>query len=181
MRNFRQLAAGSLLIALLGLQGCVGIATNTTTLVVKSADREDLRPLAELGDALAQFELGKSYCCMGPGFDTQTATVWLCKSARQGNTDAMYELGRIYQGDVSRSPAPGQKLMRALKAQTSMTHAMMWLALAAQMEHTEAADELADLEANEEISLQNEAMAMLTSWRNQACEYQQVFPDHADN
>ena len=168
-------------VCVVGLQGCVGVAANTSTLAIKSAARDDLRPLAESGDAAAQYELGKSYCCMGPGFDTQTATEWLCESARQGNADAMYELGRIYRGDVSRTPAPGQKLMRALKAETSMSHAMMWLALAAQMEHAGAAADLADLESSEDATVQKEAMAMQANWQEQACEYGQVFPGEADN
>lgn len=160
MNPRKQVALVAMAICALVLQGCVGVAANTSTLAIKSAARDDLRPLAEAGDAAAQYELGKSYCCMGPGFDTQTATEWLCKSAHQGNADAIYELGRIFRGDVSRTPAPGQKLMRALKAESSMSHAMMWLALASQMGHAEAGEGLADLESSEDVTVQKEAMAM---------------------
>ncbi len=130
------------------LTGCVGAAMSASTLAVKSGPRQELQPLAESGDSAAQYELGKSYCCMGVGFDTQTATEWLCKAARQGNADAMYELGRIYQGDVSRTMAPGQKLMQAMNAKESRPHAYLWLSLAASADHPDARARLAKLKKN---------------------------------
>jgi len=166
----------ALYTVLVFLCGCVAVATNSTTLAVKSAPRDELRPLAEDGDAQAQYELGKSHCCMGPGFDTQTATAWLCKSAHQGNADAMYELGRIYLGEISRTPAPGQKLRRAMTAKESLAHAHMWLSLASQMGHAEAKEAL--LKLQEKIGKEERAYAieMTDTWQDQPCEYGQVFP-----
>lgn len=158
------------------LAGCVAVATNSTTLAVKSAPRDELRPLAEDGDAQAQYELGKSYCCMGPGFDTHTATEWLCKSAHQGNTGAMYELGRIYLGEISRTPAPGQKLRRAMTAKESPAHAHMWLSLAAQADHADAKEALLKLEKKINEKERARAIEMNDTWQDQLCEYDQVFP-----
>lgn len=163
------------LVAAMYLTGCVGAAMSASTLAVKSGPREELQPLAEAGDSAAQYELGKSYCCMGVGFDTQTATEWLCKAARQGNADAMYELGRIYQGDVSRTLAPGQKLMQAMNAKESRPHAHLWLSLAASAEHPDARERLVKLTKN--ISENDGVIAnrLKEAWRNAPCEYEKVF------
>ena len=157
------------------LSGCVGAAMNASTLAVKSAPRDELLPLAEAGDSSAQYELGKSYCCMGVGFDTQTATEWLCKAARQGNADAMYELGRIYDGDVSRTMAPGQKLMRAVRAKESPAHAYLWLSLAALADHPEAQERLAELRKKMSDGDGVIADRMREAWRVAPCEYNEVF------
>lgn len=160
----------------LALGGCVAAAVNTTTLAVKSSGRDDLRAAAEAGDAVAQYELGKSYCCMGVGFDTQTATRWFCRAARQENRDAMYELGRIYRGDISRTPAPGQKIRRAMSAKTSDAHAYRWLARAAAADHAEAGRLLADLERDISPADRDAAAALDLDWRAAPCEYGEVFP-----
>ena len=157
------------------LSGCVAAAVNTTTIAVKSAPRGELQPQAEAGDANAQYELGKSYCCMGPGFDTQTATEWFCKSARQGNADAMYELGRVYLGDVSRSPAPGQKLLRAISAKRNSTSAYLWLSRAAANNHTDAVAKLDNLKGSISADELAEAINLDASWPNVPCEYSDVF------
>lgn len=161
--------------AVVGLSGCVAAAVNTSAIAVKGAPRSELRPKAEAGEAAAQYELGKSYCCMGPGFDTQVATEWYCKAAYQGNADAMYELGRVYLGDVSRSPAPGQKLRRALSAKKSPPHAHLWLSRAALSEHADAQQLFVKLEkdiADEDLTT---AERFASTWREVACEYDDVF------
>lgn len=157
------------------LAGCVGAAMSASTLAVRAAPREELRPLAEAGDSAAQYELGKSYCCMGAGFDTQTATEWLCKSARQGNADAMYELGRIYDGDVSRTMAPGQKLMQAVRARESAAHAYLWLSLAASVDYPEAQQRLAGV--RKKISVNDGVVVerLREAWQDAPCEYDDVF------
>jgi TPR repeat protein len=164
------------LITLLALlSGCIGAAINTSTLAVKAADRDALRTLAEAGDSIAQYELGKSYCCTGPGFSSQTGTEWLCKSAHQGNADAMYELGRIDLGDISRSPAPGQKLRHMISSRKSPAHAFVWLSLASHTNHADAKKLLAELEENISVAERAEAARMMPGWQTMECEYNQVF------
>ena len=157
--------------------GCVGAAVNTTTYAVKSASRDELQPVAESGDADAQYELGKSYCCMGPGFDTQTATEWLCKAARQNNAKAMIELGRIYLGDVSRTAAPGQKILRAVSAKEAKAVAHVWLSRASAAGNENAGERLTKL--SEKMTTQDfqKAQAMAEKWPDVPCEYNDVFGD----
>ncbi len=170
------LAVCVLLIAVAsGLSGCVAAAVNTTTIAVKSAPRDELRPQAEAGDAVAQYELGKSYCCMGPGFDTQTATEWLCKAARQENREAMLELGRIYLGDVSRSAAPGQKLLRAISAKEAKPVAYVWLTRASNNGHEKAQEWLDKLTTRMTEEDLRRADGIDAKWPNVPCEYNQVF------
>lgn len=171
----RELAIIALLLSATACAGCVGAAMSASTLAVKSAPRDELLPLAEAGDSSAQYELGKSYCCMGVGFDTQTATEWLCKAARQGNADAMYELGRIYDGDVSRTLSPGQKVMQALQAKESPVHAYMWLSLATSIDYPAAKDRLAKV--RKKIKSGDDAIAnrLKEAWQRAPCEYDEVF------
>lgn len=164
-----------LIVMAVVLSGCVAAAVNTTAIAVKSAPRGELQPQAEAGDANAQYELGKSYCCMGPGFDTQRATEWFCKSARQGNADAMYELGRVYLGDVSRSPTPGQKLLRAISAKRDHANAYLWLSRAAAADHPDAVAKLDELKNSINDDDLSEATNLDASWPNVPCEYSDVF------
>lgn len=57
----------------------------------------ELRPLAERGDAWAEYELGLLFS-MGLGVprDLERAAVWLKKSAAQGNAHAQNDLGTLY-------------------------------------------------------------------------------------
>ncbi len=164
-----------LVAAASGLSGCVAAAVNTTTIAVKSAPRDELRPQAEAGDAVAQYELGKSYCCMGPGFDTQTATEWLCKAARQENREAMLELGRIYLGDVSRSVAPGQKLLRLVSAKEAKPIAYVWLTRASANGHPKAEEWLRELASRMTDEDLRRAGEFDQEWPSIPCEYDQVF------
>ena len=55
------------------------------------------RPLAEQGDALAQFGLGLMYRDgKGVPQDTQEAVKWYRKAAEQGNAQAQFNLGLMY-------------------------------------------------------------------------------------
>lgn len=153
---------------------CVGAAVNTGTYAVKSASRDELRPLAESGDADAQYELGQSYCCMGPGFDTQTATEWLCRAAKQEDARAMVELGRIYLGDVSRTAAPGQKLLQAVSAREARAIAYVWLSRASISGHENAADRLARLSTRMTPDDLRLAQSLDERWPDVPCEYDEV-------
>lgn len=164
----------SVLVALFA-SGCVGAAVNSTTYAVKAAPRAELEPLAEAGEAEAQYELGKSYCCMGPGFDTQTATEWLCRAARQKNREAMLELGRIYLGDVSRTAAPGQKLLRAVSAKEAKPVAYVWLTRASDNGHEKAQEWLGRLTTRMTEEDLRRAEEFDKKWPDVPCEYNQVF------
>ena len=58
-----------------------------------------LRPLAEEGNAKAQFHLGRMYAFgQGVGQDPREAVAWYRKAAEQGNADAEYVLAVIGRG-----------------------------------------------------------------------------------
>jgi len=117
---------------------------------------------------------------MGPGFDTQVATEWLCKAARQDHAGAMFELGRIYAGDVSRTLAPGQKVMKALRAQRSTRHALMWMMLAEQHGNEGAVAKLEAFRKDAAENVAREAEVMAAAWQSEACEYREVFPQTSE-
>lgn len=55
------------------------------------------RYAAEGGDAEAQYQMGKAHCCgKRPYYNTYRALKWYCKAAKQGQRDAMMEVGKIY-------------------------------------------------------------------------------------
>jgi TPR repeat protein len=56
---------------------------------------KELRPFAEQGNAVAQYNLGAMYDT-GKGIvrDNQQAEEWYRKAAEQGNADAQYNLGK---------------------------------------------------------------------------------------
>ncbi len=159
------------------LSGCIAAAVHTTTYTVKGLPRSELKPLAEAGDSAAQYELGKSYCCMGPGFDTQTATEWLCKAARQESPDAMLELGRIYSGDISRSPAPGQKLLKVVSAKRHDASAYFFLSRASGAGHPDATERMESLKKRIDADELVLASTLAKRWPDVPCEYDEVFTE----
>lgn len=181
IRKTTILIAIAIILSIPSLTCCVAVVTNGSTLALKGLPRAELEKKAEAGDAQAQYELGLANCCMGPGFSTQVATEWLCKAAHQGHPDAMYELGRIYMGDISRTPALGQKLRRLAVAKESQPHAYMWLFLAKKNGHEKAIEKLSKLE--ESISLANKESAVILFYdrKNAACEYDEVFAEETKN
>ncbi|MCA8900351.1 MAG: sel1 repeat family protein [Hyphomonas sp.] len=171
----------SRLVAILALgasfatSGCVAAGVGGATYAVKASQRGGLEADAQAGDPLAQYELGLSHCCMGPGFSTQTATEWLCRSAHQGHVPAQYELGRIYAGEVSRTPAPGQKVIRAVTAKSDPVTSLVWFRLAAEGGDSKAASRVADVESGLSASEIADADARMTDWAAMPCEYNAVF------
>ena len=164
----------ALLCIVLVTSGCAAAAISSGTYAVKAMKRDDLLPLAEAGDVQAQYQLGKSWCCMGPGFDTQTATEWLCAAAAQQHPEALYELGRIYDGAVSRTPAPGQKLLRLATAKRSPAHALAFYQRAASLGNTDAATQQQELEHQLSAATLQHAAALASNLED-ACTYEQVF------
>lgn len=173
-----QILTRSLLLALLlSTTGCVGVAINGATIAAKATPRAELEEKALHGDAEAQYELGLSHCCMGVGFSTQTATEWLCRAAAQDHPGAMYELGRIYLGEVSRTPAPLQKVARLATARRSNSHAYYWLNAAAESGHQRANQKLAALDSTLSAQERHAAESFNANSEELACTYNEVFVD----
>ena len=88
-----------------------------------------LRPLAEQGNASAQYNLGLLYANgLGVAQDHIEAAKWFLKAAEQGNTDAQNNLGAIY--------GEGQGVPR------DMVRAYTWFSLAATAGNQSAAKNL---------------------------------------
>ena len=59
---------------------------------------EEWKPLAELGDADAQYNLGVMYeDGLGVSQDHKAAIKWFSLAANQGHAGAQYQLGMIYE------------------------------------------------------------------------------------
>ena len=170
---------GALMLASLASisAGCVAAGIGGTTYAIKASERDNYIQAAEAGDAEAQFKLGRSHCCMGPGFSTQKATEWLCRAAHQDHRRAQYELGRIYLGEVSRTPAPGQKILRAVTAKSDPELAFVWLTLASTDGDEDAQEKLAKLTEKMPEAAVLRAQGKLANWREMPCEYRSVFAD----
>lgn len=173
----KTLTAAFLILLTHTLTGCVAIVTNGGALAVKGLPRAELEEKAETGDVEAQYELGLANCCMGVGFSTQVATEWLCQAAHQSHPAAMYELGRIYLGEISRTPAPGQKLVRLATAKESHPHAHMWLSLAVENGFEKAEKKFSALQLDISERDKRIANTLAIDWENAACEYDEVFPE----
>jgi TPR repeat protein len=77
---------------------------------------------AEAGDGTSQFCLGHILTQGGPGVlrDFQTGLKWLKAAAAQGSVSALAELGNIYLGKFSESPADYPEAEKALRAAALM-------------------------------------------------------------
>lgn len=86
---------------------------------------EQWRPLAEQGDAKAQYHLGLMYF-YGKGLpqDFLRATDWYRKAAEQGESNAQYELGMAYAKDLG--------------VDRDYVKAISWCRLAAEKKHAKA-------------------------------------------
>lgn len=87
-----------LLILLPLLAGCYERALTAAKRALPMADRAQLIKQAEMGDVEAQYELGKNYCCgIGIYYDNAEALHWWCEAAKQGQADAMFEIGKMFE------------------------------------------------------------------------------------
>lgn len=177
MLQLRRNTAASviMLVGVNFLAGCVAAGIHGTTIAVKASDRPGLQEAAKAGDPEAQTKLGISYCCRGPGFSTQKATEWLCKAAAQDYAIAQYELGRIYDGATSRTPAPGQKLTQIALVKKNKPLSLMWFERAAENNHPKAPDRVADLRGDLDADEIAEAESFLANWRAAPCTYDEAF------
>ena len=173
----RSLKSIAILLCLVSLVGCAGAVISGGTYAIESSKRAELNTLANEGDAQAQYELGKAWCCMGPGFNTQIATEWLCKAAAQNQPEALFELGLIYSGDISRTPAPGQKLLKLAKAKKSEAHALAFFSLAGQLGIEKAARKAKNLNFEVDDVVRFRAKEIQKEIDG-ACTYEEVFPEN---
>jgi len=78
---------------------------------------ESWRPLAEKGDAAAQYRLGMLYA-EGKGVEQNDATafMWMRRAAEQGNAEAQYDVGASYIGGLGVEKNPQEAAKWFLRA-----------------------------------------------------------------
>lgn len=89
----------------------------------------ELRPLAERGDAVAQYRLGLMLDFgQGVRTDPEGAAKWMRLAADQGDSDAQFALGRMYQlgRGVPFNPAQGWWWLRQSANQGNLD-ALHWI------------------------------------------------------
>ncbi len=86
------------LTLLVALTGCIEYAFNAGHYVVDTAEMQPWRVLAQEGDIEAQYRMGEYYCCGNrPRYDNVGALHWYCLAAKQGQRDALFKVGELYQ------------------------------------------------------------------------------------
>jgi len=142
------------LILILASPALAGFQEGLDTL--KSGDYEaamnEFRPLAEQGDALAQFLLGRMYdLAQGVPQDYQEAGRWFRLAAEQGHASAQFNLGYMH--------AEGQGV-----PQDDMV-AHMWFSLAAAQGDFHAEQTRNKLEENMTLAQLAEAQRLAREWK----------------
>ncbi len=108
-------------------------------------------PLAEQGDAHAQYDLGRMYDYgQGVAQDDAEAMTWYLKAAEQGDADAQNNIGVMYN--------------EAWGVSRDYVQACMWLKLAAKQDHEEAKDDLAETDAKLTADQIAEAERLAAAW-----------------
>ena len=82
------------------------------------------------GDPAAQHEVGKAHRCSVDEknytfYSTRTAVGWLCASAVKGYAPVIYEIGKIYSGDVIDGVRLARRLAQGV-AGTSKNHPVVY-------------------------------------------------------
>jgi len=110
-----------------------------------------LRPLAEQGDALAQYNLGVM-CANGRGVpqDDAEALKWYRLAANQGNAMAQYNLGIMY--------------MKATSVAQDFVQAFVWFSLAAGQGDGDASKALAYVTEIMSPEQETEAESQVREW-----------------
>ncbi|WP_339830841.1 hypothetical protein [uncultured Parvibaculum sp.] len=165
------------------LSGCAAAVMQGATRASDNARILANEDAAAAGDVEAQMKMGDSHCCTIAGstgvLNNQKATEWYCKAARQGDRRAKYELGRIYSGDLVRGMNAPAKLGALVTTQReNKPLALMWFNLAAEAGDDDAARKAARLSEDMTAPERLQASVRQQDWRNQACEWNAVYPDN---
>ncbi|MCB2081451.1 MAG: sel1 repeat family protein [Rickettsiales bacterium] len=90
---------GVMALALL-VSGCNETIAEGMRFTRDESERFAWKQWALKGDMEAQYKLGKLYCCgEKPKHHNGEALRWFCAAAKQGQRDAMLEVGKFYHGD----------------------------------------------------------------------------------
>lgn len=165
------------------LSGCAAVAIQGASRAKDNAVIVGNEDAAAAGDVAAQMKMGDAHCCTIAGsagvLNNQKATEWYCKAAKAGDPRAKYELGRIYSGDLVRGMNAPAKLGAMVTTQReNKPLALMWFNLAADVGYEDAAKKAARLSEDMTAPERLQAGIRQQDWRNQACEWNAVYPDN---
>lgn len=113
----------------------------------KPLDIDALSIKAAQGDKVAQYELGREFCCANPRDNIPNAaaqndevTGWLCAAAHAGLPAAQLRLGELYSGDLFNLPSWEDYIPSKRKddVRLPLVLALMWYELAAENQQAEA-------------------------------------------
>lgn len=182
MGKIIRLLAGAMALSGI-LSGCAAVAIQGASRAKDNAVIVGNEDAAMAGDVEAQMKMGDAHCCTIAGsagvLNNQKATEWYCKAAKQGETRAFHELGRIYSGDLVRGMNGPAKVGAMLTTQREdRPLALMWFNLAAAAGDEDAADDAADLREDMTGPEVLQATLRQKSWETQPCEWNQVYLDN---
>lgn len=133
--------------------------------------RAALEAIARTGDTSAMVQLGDEYCCgLGEGKNEEKAIAWFCQAAREGNAEAQFTLGRIYQ--QAGLPLMAESRYGNVRVNKNNSVAYAWYKTAAEKQHRMATKYLALLARNMNNPQMQEAETLALDPRAIPCQYQ---------
>lgn len=133
--------------------------------------REKLETLARNGDAVAMVQLAQEYCCgLGEGKNEERAVAWFCQAAREGNSEAQFTLGRMYQ--ESGLPLMAESRYTQVRVRKENIIAYAWYKAAETKQHRLATKYLSLLQRNMNNPQMQEAETLALDPRAIPCQYQ---------
>lgn len=157
------------------LSGCVGVVTESANIVKDRAVAFSNIEDAKKGDRVAQYKVGKAYCCSLDDdkkvfYSTEASIAWLCRSAKQEYGPAALKLGEIYSGDT----ISGVRILRRLAskisgANTSNAIAYAWFRKAQDYGIAEAQEKSDDLWKSLDKKMRAEARSYVSGEKNLPC------------
>lgn len=85
-------------ISALLLSGCLEEVYDGAGFMKDWSYRQYIKDKAASGDANYQYRAGKLFCCgERPEYDNVEALRWFCEAAKNGQRDAMFEVGKMYE------------------------------------------------------------------------------------
>ena len=151
-----------LFVCVLPLLGCLQQATKLVRQTPKILERADMIKQAEDGDIEAQYDLGKNYCCgSGTFLDNGQALYWWCQAGRQGQKDALYEIGTLFENTRG---------LVGSEVPVDPARAYAFYYIAEQLHHKEAATARKNIEHKLTSDERRRGEEIIRHWPDEACE-----------
>jgi|MEHZ01.5.fsa_nt_MEHZ011567443.1_1 hypothetical protein len=162
------------------VSGCVGVVSESANIAKDRAVASSNMEGAKKGDRVAQYKVGKSYCCSLDDdkelfYSTEASVAWLCRSARQEYGPAALKLGEIYSGDT----ISGVRILRRLASKIAGTNtanavAYAWFRKAQDYGESEAQEKSDDLWKSLDKKTRAEARSYINGEERLPCLLKEV-------